>query len=87
MIGALFLAAIAVICAGLALQYAWEFYGGVRKRHAAKFSDLSIFARSDTILALNDADTYASWRLVRVNLTVAAVCLTAAAAISVVLRG
>jgi hypothetical protein len=86
-IAALLLAAIAVICAGLALQYAWVFYGGVRKRHAAKFRDVSLFTRSDTILALNDADVYASWRLARVNLAVAAVCLTAAAAIRVVLRG
>ena len=86
MIAALLLAAAAFICAGLALQYAWLFYAAVRKRHAAKFVDVSLFGRSDTILALNDADIYASWRLARVNLTIALVCLAAAAAISFTLR-
>ena len=86
MIAALLLAAAAFICAGLALQYAWLFYAGVRKRHAAKLVDVSLFGRSDTILALNDADVYASWRLARVNLVVALVCLAAAAAIGLASR-
>ena len=78
MLAALLLAVAAVICAGLALQYSWVFYGGLRKRHKARFGDVSLFGRSDTILALNDADVYASWRLARVNLAVAAVCLVMA---------
>ena len=82
MISALLLAAAAFICAGLAVQFAWLSYAGVRKRHAAKFVDVSLFGRPDTILALNDADIYASWRLARVNLIVALVCLAADAAIS-----
>jgi intracellular septation protein A len=86
MIAALLLAAAAVICAGLALQYAWVFYGGLRKRHARQFDDVSLFGASSTILALNDADIYASWRLARMNLLAAIVLLAFAAALSLALR-
>ena len=86
MLAALVLALAAVISAGLALQYAWIFYGGVRKRHKTRFSDVSLFGRSSAILALNDADVYASWRLARVNLAVASLCLAAAATLFFWLR-
>ena len=82
MLAALLLAIAAFLCAGLALQYAWIFYGGLRKRHADRFGDVSLFGRSDTVLALNDADLYASWRLARMNLLGAILFLFAAAACS-----
>ena len=82
MLAALLLAIAAVLCAGLALQYAWIFYGGLRTRHATRFDNVSLFGRSDTVLALNDADVYASWRLARMNLLGAIVSLFAAAACS-----
>lgn len=82
MLAALLLAVAAVLCAGLALQYAWIFYSGLRTRHAARFNEVSLFGRSDTILALNDADLYASWRLARMNLLGALFFLFAAAACS-----
>jgi hypothetical protein len=81
-IAALLLSAIAAICAGLALQYAWVFYAGVRRRHSERFTEISIFGKSADILALNDADVYASWRLTRVNLTVSLVCLAGASGIT-----
>jgi hypothetical protein len=80
MIAVLVFSAVAAICAGLALQYAWVFYAGLRTRHASQFSRISLFAPSDVVLALNDADVYASWRLARVNLIVALICLCIAAA-------
>ena len=82
MLAALLLAIAAFLCAGLALQYAWIFYGGLRTRHAARFAEISLFGRSDTVLALNDADLYASWRLARMNLLGATLFLFAAAACS-----
>ena len=86
MLAALLLAGAAVICAGLALQYAWVFYGGLRTRHPTRFNDVSLFGPAATILALNDADLYASWRLARLNLIAALVLLFAAAAAYTVAR-
>jgi hypothetical protein len=81
MLAALLLAAAAVVCAGLAVLYARIFHGGLRERHAAHAENMRLFGNSATILALNDADVYASWRLVRVNVCVAAVCLIIASAL------
>lgn len=86
MLGAVLLAGAAALSAGFALQYAWVFCLGVRKRHSARCADVSLFGRSHTILALNDADVYASWRLARVNVIVAVVCLVTAAAIRIAVR-
>ena len=86
MLAALLLALAAVISAGLALRYAWIFYGGVRRRHRARFGHVGLLGRSDTILALNDADVYASWRLARMNLAAAALTLAAAVAVFLWLR-
>lgn len=82
MIVALVLAAVAAICAGMALQYTWIFYSSVRRRHRQHFVGVSLFGSSDAIVGLNDADVYAAWSLARTNLVVAVVCLCAAAAIS-----
>ena len=86
MLGAVLLAGASALSAGFALQYAWVFYGGVRKRHSERCAHVSLFGRSHTILALNDADVYASWRLARVNVIVAVVCLVTAAAIRIWVR-
>jgi hypothetical protein len=86
MIAVLVFSAVAAICAGLALQYTWVFYAGLRTRHASQFTRVSLFASSDGVLALNDADVYASWRLARVNLVVALICLCIAAAATSVAR-
>lgn len=86
MLAALLLAAAAVVCAGLAVQYARVFRGGVSDRHASQRANVTLFARAETILALNDADIYAGWRLARVNLVAAVVCFASAAALWLVLR-
>jgi hypothetical protein len=86
MIAVLMFSAVAAICAGLALQYTWVFYAGLRTRHAQQFSRVSLFASADVVLALNDADVYASWRLARVNLTIALVCLCIAAIVMAAVR-
>ena len=85
MLVAVLLVGASALCAALALQYARVFYGAVRTRHPARFADISLFGRADTILALNDADVYASWRLARVNVAIATLCV-AAAAISATFR-
>jgi hypothetical protein len=68
MLAALLFAAAAFICAGLALQYAWLFYRALRRRHPQRFGHVSLLGRPECVLALNDADIYASWHLARMNL-------------------
>ena len=86
MLSALLLAAAAVVCAGLATQYARIFRGGLRDRHAARAADVSLFGNAETILALNDADIYASWRLARVNVCAASLCVIGATVIALTSR-
>jgi hypothetical protein len=81
-IAVLVLGAIAFVCAGLALQYTWLFFSGLRKRHAAHFERVKLFGKSEAVLALNDADLYASWRLARVNLVVSVGTMCAAIAVA-----
>ncbi len=86
MLVALLLAAIAAICAGLALQYTWVFYSSVRTRHPKRFGGVSLFGSSEAIVVLNDADIYAAWSLARMNLVVAVVCLVCGAVLSLAMR-
>ena len=86
MLSALLLAAAAVVCAGFATQYARSFRGGLCDRHAARAADVTLFGNAETILALNDADIYASWRLARVNGCVASLCVIGATVIALTSR-
>lgn len=47
---------------------------------------MTLFGNAETILALNDADIYASWRLARVNGCVASLCVIGATVIALTSR-
>jgi hypothetical protein len=79
----LLLALVAMITAVLAMLYARNFNAALQARHAAQQHEVGLLSGSSRILALNDADLYASWRLTRVNVVASAMCAIAVVAIFV----
>ena len=57
----------ALITARFSWRYATLFRRALDTRHGALGVGLTLFDAERDVLALNDADLYASWRLARVN--------------------
>jgi hypothetical protein len=70
---------VALLCATLALLYARLFVRAARARHAT--NPPRLWDSGARVLACNDADLYASWRLVRVNIVGALLTLLITSAI------
>jgi hypothetical protein len=68
----------------MAIQYGRIFDRAARERHTGVV--LRLTDASTTILARNDADLYASWRLTRVNAVIACGTLALALLMWMVLR-